>query len=84
MLRRNGAVELQVAEECDDPQMTDYVEGTFLADQVDAIKRVSEYVSQLRRVGPGHGASCCPAALPCDAALFGCMRLHALSCKCML
>jgi len=45
----------KVAEECDDPQMTDYVEGTFLADQVDAIKQVSEYVSQLRRVGPGHG-----------------------------
>lgn len=45
----------KVAEECDDPQMTDYVEGTFLADQVEAIKKVSEYVSQLRRVGVGHG-----------------------------
>eukprot|EP00976_Prorocentrum_cordatum_P072894 1180881-Prorocentrum_minimum.AAC.2 len=45
----------KVAEECDDPQMTDYVEGTFLEDQVQAIKSVSEMVSQLRRVGKGHG-----------------------------
>jgi ferritin heavy chain len=45
----------QVAEECDDPQMTDFIEGTFLEDQVAAIKKVSEMVSQLRRVGKGHG-----------------------------
>jgi len=45
----------KVAEECDDPQMTDFIEGTFLEDQVAAIKKVSEMVSQLRRVGKGHG-----------------------------
>eukprot|EP00240_Pyramimonas_obovata_P013676 CAMPEP_0118932570 /NCGR_PEP_ID=MMETSP1169-20130426/10500_1 /TAXON_ID=36882 /ORGANISM="Pyramimonas obovata, Strain CCMP722" /LENGTH=260 /DNA_ID=CAMNT_0006875247 /DNA_START=53 /DNA_END=835 /DNA_ORIENTATION=+ len=45
----------KVAEECDDPQMTDFIEGTFLEDQVEAIKKVSEMVSQLRRVGKGHG-----------------------------
>lgn len=45
----------KVAEECDDPQMTDYIEGTFLEDQVESIKKVSEFVSQLRRVGIGHG-----------------------------
>ena len=45
----------KVAEECDDPQMTDFIEGTFLEDQVQAIKKVSEMVSQLRRVGKGHG-----------------------------
>ena len=44
-----------VAQECNDGQMTDYIEGTFLSEQVEAIKRVSEYVSQLRRVGKGHG-----------------------------
>lgn len=45
----------QVAEEMDDPQMTDYIEGTFLEDQVKAVREVSEYVRQLRRVGKGHG-----------------------------
>lgn len=30
-------------------------EGAFLQDQVDAVKQVSEYVSQLRRVGKGLG-----------------------------
>jgi len=45
----------KVAEEMDDPQMTDYIEGTFLEDQVKAVREVSEYVRQLRRVGKGHG-----------------------------
>eukprot|EP00850_Spirogloea_muscicola_P009179 SM000051S17539 [mRNA] locus=s51:93143:95570:- [translate_table: standard] len=45
----------KVAEDEDDPQMQDFVEGTFLNEQVEAIKQVSEYVSQLRRVGKGHG-----------------------------
>jgi ferritin heavy chain len=46
---------LQVAEEFDDVQMCDYLEGTFLEDQVQAINHVSKYVSELRRVGEGHG-----------------------------
>ncbi|GAQ85854.1 Ferritin [Klebsormidium nitens] len=45
----------KTAEESDDPQMTDFIEGNFLEEQVEAIKQVSEYVSQLRRVGKGHG-----------------------------
>jgi len=45
----------KIAEDCDDPQMTDYIEGTFLSDQVEAINKVSHFVSQLRRVGAGHG-----------------------------
>jgi len=44
-----------VADECGDPQMCDFIEGTFLSEQVQAIKDVSNYVSQLRRVGKGHG-----------------------------
>lgn len=44
-----------VAERCNDKQMTDFVESEFLTEQVDAIKRISEYVAQLRRVGKGHG-----------------------------
>ncbi|CAL4914535.1 unnamed protein product [Urochloa decumbens] len=40
---------------CNDPQLTDFIESEFLADQVEDIKKVSEYVAQLRRVGKGHG-----------------------------
>lgn len=43
-----------VAQEANDSQMTDYIEGNFLTEQVEAIKQVSEYVAQLRRIGKGH------------------------------
>ncbi|XP_057823143.1 ferritin-3, chloroplastic [Cryptomeria japonica] len=43
-----------VAQEANDSQMTDYIEGNFLTEQVEAIKQVAEYVSQLRRIGKGH------------------------------
>lgn len=43
-----------VAQEANDGQMTDFIEGNFLTQQVEAIKIVSEYVSQLRRMGKGH------------------------------
>ncbi|CAK9218066.1 unnamed protein product [Sphagnum troendelagicum] len=45
----------QVAVDSNDPQMCDFIEGEFLTEQVEAIKKVSEYVAQLRRVGKGHG-----------------------------
>lgn len=35
--------------------MADFIESEFLGEQVDAIKKISEYVAQLRRVGKGHG-----------------------------
>ncbi|KAH7372607.1 hypothetical protein KP509_17G012600 [Ceratopteris richardii] len=35
--------------------MRDFVDGTLLPQKVDLIKKISEYVSQLRRVGKGHG-----------------------------
>ncbi|KAK8685303.1 hypothetical protein V6N13_041307 [Hibiscus sabdariffa] len=44
-----------VAEQNNDPQMADFIESEFLTEQVEAIKKISEYVSQLRRVGKGHG-----------------------------
>lgn len=44
-----------VAEGNHDVQLTDFVESEFLAEQVEAIKKISEYVAQLRRVGKGHG-----------------------------
>ncbi|KAL9230221.1 hypothetical protein vseg_005602 [Gypsophila vaccaria] len=45
----------QVAEENNDVQLQEFVEGEFLSEQVEAIKKISEYVAQLRRVGKGHG-----------------------------
>ncbi|KAJ1699050.1 hypothetical protein LUZ63_007562 [Rhynchospora breviuscula] len=45
----------QVAEQCKDVELMNYIESEFLGEQVEAIKKISEFVSQLRRVGPGHG-----------------------------
>lgn len=44
-----------VADRNNDPQMADFIESEFLVEQVEAIKKISDYVSQLRRVGKGHG-----------------------------
>ncbi|KAJ9553325.1 hypothetical protein OSB04_017370 [Centaurea solstitialis] len=45
----------EVANRNKDVQLADFVESGFLAEQVSAIKKISEYVAQLRRVGKGHG-----------------------------
>lgn len=44
----------KVADESSDFQVADYVER-MLQEQADDIKKTAEYVSQLRRVGKGHG-----------------------------
>ena len=44
-----------VADRNNDPQMADFIENEFLTEQVEAIKKISEYVAQLRMVGKGHG-----------------------------
>lgn len=44
----------EVAEKHNDQQMQDFVEE-MLAEQVDGVKEVADYVAQLRRVGKGHG-----------------------------
>jgi len=44
-----------VADKAGDAQMCDFVESDLLAEQVESVKQVSEYVSQLRRVGKGLG-----------------------------
>ncbi|MQM01843.1 hypothetical protein Taro_034603 [Colocasia esculenta] len=44
-----------VATRHDDVEMTSYIEHEFLREQVKAIKKMAEYVAQLRRVGQGHG-----------------------------
>ena len=35
--------------------MTDFLEKEFLEEQVESIKKLSEYVTNLKRVGPGLG-----------------------------
>ncbi|XP_030534341.2 ferritin-3, chloroplastic-like [Rhodamnia argentea] len=45
----------KVAEQNHDVQLMDFVDSRFLAEQVASIKKISEYVAQLRRVGKGHG-----------------------------
>lgn len=38
-----------------DSQMTDFLEGEFLEEQVESIKQISDYVTQLKMVGSGLG-----------------------------
>ncbi|KAG8377066.1 hypothetical protein BUALT_Bualt09G0129500 [Buddleja alternifolia] len=45
----------RIADGNNDPQLADFIESEFLGEQVEAIKKISEYVAQLRRVGKGHG-----------------------------
>lgn len=35
--------------------MSDFLEGEYLQEQVDAIKELGGYITQLKRCGPGHG-----------------------------
>ncbi|KAI3817836.1 hypothetical protein L1987_11634 [Smallanthus sonchifolius] len=45
----------EAANRNNDVQLADFVESEFLGEQVEAIKKISEYVAELRRVGKGHG-----------------------------
>jgi ferritin heavy chain len=46
----------KTADEEKDPQFTDFIEGEFLKEQVEALNDVAKYVSQLKRIGNnGHG-----------------------------
>lgn len=44
-----------VAERNNDPQLQEFVEREFLGEQVETIKKISDYITQLRMVGKGHG-----------------------------
>jgi len=44
-----------VASNHNDAQMTDFLEGEFLQEQVKAIKELGDHVTNLKRVGPGLG-----------------------------
>ncbi|MED6218212.1 Dysferlin [Stylosanthes scabra] len=45
----------KVADRNKDPEMANFIQNEFLSEQVEHIKKTAEYVSQLRRVGKGHG-----------------------------
>lgn len=45
----------KVAGNHDDAQMSDFIEANYLTEQVEAIKELSEYVTNLKRVGTGLG-----------------------------
>jgi len=38
-----------------DPQMCDFIEGTYLKEQVEAIKELGDLVTKVKRVGEGYG-----------------------------
>jgi len=44
-----------VAARNNDPHMTDFIEEEYLKEQVESIKQISEYITNLKRVGPGLG-----------------------------
>nr|UMA83642.1 venom-related protein ferritin [Conus judaeus] len=45
----------EVATNHNDAQMTDFLEGNYLQEQVRSIKELGDYITNLKRVGPGLG-----------------------------
>ena len=46
----------KVADDNNDPQFADFIEGEYLEEQVKAISEIEKYISQLERIGDnGHG-----------------------------
>jgi len=45
----------KVAAEHGDAQMTDFIEGTYLKEQVEAIKEIGDLITQMRKAGDGLG-----------------------------
>jgi len=45
----------KIADSHGDAQMCDFIENEYLSEQVDAIKEISDHVTNLKRVGPGMG-----------------------------
>ena len=45
----------KVATSHDDPHMTDFLEENYLEEQVESIKQIASYVTQLKRAGTGLG-----------------------------
>jgi ferritin heavy chain len=45
----------KLATQHDDNHLTDFLEGNFLDEQVESIKQLGGFVTQLKRLGPGLG-----------------------------
>ncbi|XP_045164553.1 soma ferritin [Mercenaria mercenaria] len=45
----------KIADSHGDAQMCDFLESEYLEEQVDAIKEISDRITNLKRLGPGHG-----------------------------
>lgn len=45
----------KVASQHNDPHMCDFLEEHFLKEQVESIKEFSDFITNLKRVGPGLG-----------------------------
>jgi len=45
----------KVATKHEDSNMTDFIEGNYLEEQVESIKEIGDLVTKLKRAGPGLG-----------------------------
>nr|CAC84556.1 Ferritin type 1 [Suberites domuncula] len=45
----------KISDKHNDSQMSDFIENNFLTEQVEAIKELGDHITNLKRVGPGHG-----------------------------
>jgi len=45
----------RISTDRNDPQLCDFLETHYLQEQIDAIKEISDHITQLKRVGPGLG-----------------------------
>jgi ferritin heavy chain len=45
----------KVANKHDDPQLTDYIEGEYLKEQVKAIKELADLITKMKRAGDAVG-----------------------------
>ena len=45
----------KLADEANDYQLGDFIEGDFLREQVEAIKEFGDLISRMKRAGPGLG-----------------------------
>jgi ferritin heavy chain len=45
----------KIADSHGDAQMQDFLESEYLEEQVEGIKEIADHITNLKRVGPGHG-----------------------------
>ena len=45
----------EIADKHDDPHLVGFLQNHYLTHQIEIIKELAEHVTNLKRVGPGHG-----------------------------